>query len=169
MRKAVAIAILFLLLVSTGLAHKKPGHGPGQRSTTVSASPSPIGGYWSFGNIAVFDLATEYDTVINSGTAPLDITMICVTNSTPEVNFTLSGQYTNQPLFPAASCIDPTNSAKFNFTIGPGKSEQLGVAFAPQSPGCKYATLEIYGNFDSNPQTISLFGNGFDSWPPPNC
>jgi hypothetical protein len=169
MRKVIAITILFLLLVSTGLAHKKPGQGPAQASTTISASPYPIGGVWAWGNVAVFDLATGYNTLINSGSAPLDITMICVTNSTSENNFFLSGSYTSQP-YSGPQCIDPSTTSRFKFQIAPGASEQLGVAFDPQSPGCKYATLEVYGNFTSNPQTISLFGDGFETGSlAPNC
>jgi hypothetical protein len=169
MRKVLAIAILFLVPVSTGLAHKNSVQGGAQGITTISASPYTIGGVWSWGNVAVFDLATQYNTLINSGGVPMSITMICVTNSTSENNFFLSGSYTNQP-YGGPQCIDPSTASKFKFSIAPGSSEQLGLAFDPQSPGCKYATLEIYGNFASNPQTISLFGDGYESGSlAPNC
>jgi centrosomal CEP192-like protein len=117
------------------------GNGLGGGGGTPGATVSP--GSVAFGDDVVGNKTDARAlTVTNSGTAPVTITALHMTGPN-------AGDFSE-----GAECpVSPDYLAV-------GASCTIYVAFTPDSPGAKAASLEIVDNAPDSPQTVSLSGNG---------
>ena len=117
------------------------GNGLGGGGGTPGATVSP--GSLSFGDDVVGNKTdARAVTLVNSGTAPLVISTVHL-NGPDAADFS---QGTECPISP-------------NY-LPPGGSCTTYVAFTPDSPGPKSATLAFGDNAPDGPQNVSLTGNG---------
>lgn len=100
-------------------------------SPAISLSPSSL----AFGNVAVGGSGSLALTVSNPGTATLSVTNITASD----------GQYV-----PALT----------TFSVAPGGSQAVSVAFTPTATGSQPASLSITHNAAGSPTSVTLSGTG---------
>jgi len=115
----------------------------------VATPPAPVATISplaiTFGTVAVGSpQQTQVVTLMNAGSAALDITSITITG-------------TNASEF-AVSAVGSVPCPRSSGSLAIGATCTVGVEFAPKSPGTKSASLTFTDNAAGSPQTVSLSG-----------
>jgi len=118
------------------------GVAAGTSAPVASVSPTSV----DFLDVEVGQTSTSQVSVVNTGTANLNVTGVTVTGADAE-------QFAGTP---AAVCA----------TLAPNASCTVSVTFTPTSEGAKSATLAIAHNAAASPTTVALTGNGVVAPPP---
>ena len=109
--------------------------GSATAASTYLLSASPTS--WNFGTIAEGSSANKTITLSNSGTAAVSVSAANFTG----MGFSLSG--VSLPL-----------------TVAAGKTQNVTLAFAPQTSGAASGAVSFVSNATNSPTTISLSGSG---------
>jgi HYDIN/CFA65/VesB-like, Ig-like domain len=123
-----AACLVLIFLLAAGCASYRPNQVPG---LSISASS------FNFQTVVVGQKATQLFQISNTGSAPLQISALPVSNA----EFTITGASVPRTILPAGS---------LSYTL----------TFAPTSPGSATATVRIVTSAASQAASISLLGNG---------
>jgi len=131
---ATATATPTVTATATQTATATPTATP-TTSMTVTASIA-------FGNVAVGQTVAKNLTVHNTGKTH---SLVISSATSSDSEYALSGTGTCGPI---------------PVTVAPKASCTLAVAFAPNATGAHKATLQVFDNAATNPQTVALSGTG---------